>query len=180
MSGAEAGAGDARVAPEGRVASAEELAEATRFVYREARLADESRYEEWESLLDEEMCYWVPRGPGDFDPRKTVSVIYDNRSRLASRLRQLRTGKRFAQSPPSPMRRLLSNIEVYGEPDDGYRVFCNFVLYELAIQFGERLNVWPGQYEYGLRRRGTGLKMYFKKATLVNGALPLPTLAFIL
>lgn len=173
-------AGGADAAPTQREASAQELAEVTRFLYREARLADESRYDDWEALLDDEMCYWVPRGPGNFDPRQTVSVIYDNRSRLASRLRQLRTGKRFAQSPPSPMRRLLSNIEVYAEQEDGYRVFCNFVLHELAIQFGERLNIWPGQYEYGLRRRAGGLKMYFKKATLVNGALPLPTLAFIL
>lgn len=158
----------------------EEAAEINRFLYLEARLADESRYKEWEGLLDDDMCYWVPRGPGEFDPNKTVSVIYDNRARLSSRIRQLMTGKRLAQSPPSPMRRLLSNIEIHVEKDEGYRVFCNFVLYELSVQFGERLNIWPGQYEYRLRRRDGALKMFLKKAVLVHGALALPTLAFII
>lgn len=159
--------------------SPEEALEITNFLYLEARLADESRYREWESLLDDDMRYWVPRGPGEFDPRNDISIIHDNRARLSSRLRQLMTGHRFAQSPPSPMRRLLSNVEISVE-ENSYRAFCNFVLYELSVQFGDRLNVWPGQYEYRLRRREGQLKMFFKKVVLVHGALPLPTLAFII
>ena len=37
------------------------------FLYLEARLADESRYLEWEALVEDDMVYWVPRGEGDFD-----------------------------------------------------------------------------------------------------------------
>jgi len=43
-----------------------------------------------------------------------MSVIYDNRSRISTRISQLKTGKRHSQSPPSNMRRLISNIEVMG------------------------------------------------------------------
>lgn len=35
------------------------------FLYREARLADESRYEAWEALVDDDMYYWVPIGDSD-------------------------------------------------------------------------------------------------------------------
>ena len=33
----------------------------TAFIYLEARLADEARYDEWEALWADEARYWVPR-----------------------------------------------------------------------------------------------------------------------
>ena len=48
---------------------------------------DESRWDEWEALLTDDMHYWVPineiEDPSGLDP----SIINDNRSRLATRLR---------------------------------------------------------------------------------------------
>jgi len=45
--------------------------------------------------------YRVPAGGDPTEPGGQMSVIYGNRSRIATRLNQLRTGKRHAQSPPS-------------------------------------------------------------------------------
>ena len=41
------------------------------FIYREARLADEARYDEWEALWCDQANYWVPRGEG-LDPPTTT------------------------------------------------------------------------------------------------------------
>lgn len=87
--------------------------EVEQFLYREARLADESDYDAWEALWTDDALYWVPVAGTD-DPARTMSVIYDNRSRIATRLKQVRTGKRYAQAPPSNLRRLVSNIEFLG------------------------------------------------------------------
>ena len=57
------------------------------FIYRECQLADEGRWDEWEELLADDMHYWVPVNPEDADPDRDVSIINDNRSRLATRLR---------------------------------------------------------------------------------------------
>ncbi len=150
------------------------------FVYREARLADESRYGEWEELVDDDMMYWIPRGEGGFDMEKHVSVIADNRNRLRRRIKQLQTGARYAQVPVSPMRRLVSNIEAKPIADDEFNVQCNFVLYELRIQSTNNIEIWPGRIEYKLRRSEDGFKMFLKKVMLVNGDMPLPSLAFLL
>ena len=37
-------------------------AEIEAFLHLEARLADESRYQEWFDLWDDELHYWVPKG----------------------------------------------------------------------------------------------------------------------
>jgi len=92
------------------------------FLYEEARLADESRYEEWEALVTDDMHYWVPAAPGDYDPASRLSYVNDNRPRLATRLKQLRTGRRHAQTPPSAMRRLITNIEISSARSEERRV----------------------------------------------------------
>lgn len=79
------------------------------FLYLEARLADEGRYSEWESLWaddDDAVVYRVPMHPDD-DPRTTLAYINDNRRRIKSRVAQLNTGNRHSQTPPSVMRLLI-------------------------------------------------------------------------
>jgi benzoate/toluate 1,2-dioxygenase subunit beta len=158
---------------------AQELRQIEDFLYREARLADESRYSEWESLVDDDMFYWVPRGEGE-DHDHEVSITADSRRRLANRIKQLNTGLRFAQVPPSPMRRLLSNIEAAGIGPNEFQVFCNFVLYEMRVQSTNDVQIWPGRIEYKLRRKDGALKMFFKKVMLINSEGAIPALAFII
>jgi benzoate/toluate 1,2-dioxygenase beta subunit len=64
------------------------LREVEQFVYLEARLADELRYDEWESLWTDDAVYWVPSGADDIDPNTQMSIIFDNRSRIGTRIRQ--------------------------------------------------------------------------------------------
>lgn len=149
------------------------------FLYFEARLADESRYEEWLTLFDDETHYWVPRGRADYDPDTRVSYINDHRGRLETRIRQLGTGVRYAQTPPSPMRRTLSNVEVLRD-DDLVEVGSNFVLHELSAQASNELRVWAGRTTHLLRPTRDGFRIRSKVVELVNAEQPLPTLAFLL
>jgi benzoate/toluate 1,2-dioxygenase subunit beta len=154
------------------------LVEVERFLYTEARLADESDYDGWEALWTEDAIYWVPAGRPDADPQREVSVIFDNRSRIATRLNQLRTGKRYAQSPASNLRRLISNAEILGRTGNGdTEVGANFLLLESRAR---GLQLWGGRTTYRLRRTEAGLRLAYKKVTLVNLDEPLPTLGFLI
>jgi 3-phenylpropionate/cinnamic acid dioxygenase small subunit len=146
------------------------------FIYHEARLADESRYSEWEALWDdEEAVYWVPIQP-DQDPETHLSYIYDNRRRLASRIRQLNSGFRHAQVPPSVMRRLITNLEVVDRDERSVTIGSNFVLFEHR----EGLNIWAGRYLHRIRTSGDELRLLGKTVHLVDSAAPILTLAFLI
>jgi 3-phenylpropionate/cinnamic acid dioxygenase small subunit len=145
------------------------------FIYLEARLADESRYAEWEALWDDDAVYWVPRHE-TADPEQDVSYIYDNRRRLASRIKQLQTGARHAQTPPSRMRRLISNLELVAADDDTVTVASNFVLYE----YRHSMTTWAGRYLHCIRTSSDSLRLRQKTVHLVNGDAPIPTMAFLI
>jgi benzoate/toluate 1,2-dioxygenase subunit beta len=152
------------------------------FLFRESRLADEGDYDAWEALWTDDALYWVPIDGEGGDPQRQMSVIYDNRSRISTRLKQLRTGKRYAQAPPSNLRRLLSNIEFLGgrnNPDRGVdlEVGANFLAIESRAR-GTRL--WGGRTTYRIRQAEGGLRLAYKKVVLVDNDQPLPTLGFVI
>ena len=151
------------------------------FLYREARLADESRYAEWLALWTDDGVYWVPAttDPGA-DPERHLSHIYDNRSRIETRVKLLQTGVRHSQEPASLMRRVISNIEI--EPAGGGELIAesNFILAEMAVQARRELHWWAGRATHRLRRVDGELRMSRKTVVLVNAAEPLPNLAFLI
>lgn len=161
--------------------SVEERLEIAEFLALEARFADDSRYSDWEALVDDDMVYWVPTAEGAIlPPGDKISIIFDNRQRVATRMRQLNTGKRHSQVPASPMVRTQTNILIESTGSDTYTVFCAQILYEYRIQSTREMVTWPARVEYRLRRHADGLKMYFKGVYLISASDALPALPFII
>src|SRR5688572_20547156 len=103
-------------------------AEIEQLLYREARLMDEGRYDEWLSLWTDDALYWVPCNHDDIDPMRDVSLIYDDRVRLGERVDRLKSGSVLAQQPKPRMRRVVSNIEVAAREGGEAVVHSNFML----------------------------------------------------
>jgi 3-phenylpropionate/cinnamic acid dioxygenase small subunit len=162
---------------EERQARRELLEDVTQFIYQEARLQDNHEYDAWEALWADDGVYWIPANGEGTDPENQMSIIFDNRSRIALRIKQFHTGKRFSQTPQSRLRRLVSNIEILGQNGDEVLVTANAVVFESATR-GEQ--TWASRNEYRLRRDGTGFRMVGKKVILVNNEKPLWTLSFLI
>ncbi|HEY7037240.1 MAG TPA: aromatic-ring-hydroxylating dioxygenase subunit beta [Methylomirabilota bacterium] len=152
------------------------------FLYQEARLADEACYAEWLALWTDDAVYWVPASPDPAaaDPDTRISHIYDNRARLETRVKLLQTGHRYSQVPASPMRRIISNIELEAGADGQLVAGSNFVLAELSVQAKPEMHWWVGRATHHLRRVDGVLRMSFKKVVLINAAEPLPNLSFLI
>jgi len=149
------------------------------FLFLEARLADEGDYDGWEALWTDDGVYWIPANGDDIDPSTQMSILFDNRSRISLRVRQLKSDKRHAQNPRSRLRRLLANVELLdaGAGDDGDVVVgANFLIHESRDR---GTTLWGGRTEYRLRRVDGAWRMARKKVMLVDNDRALPTLAFL-
>lgn len=152
------------------------ITEVSQFLYREARLQDTHAYSEWEALWTDDAIYWIPANGADIDPETQMSIVYDNRSRIGLRIKQLYTGKRHTQMPPSGLGRTISNIEILCVEGDEIRVAANAIIFESSLR-GD--TVWGTRNEYLLRRTPDGLRMARKKVVLVNNDKALYTLSFL-
>ncbi len=152
--------------------------EISQFIYREARLQDNHEYDAWESLWTDDGVYWIPANGEDIDPEQQMSIIYDNRSRIALRVRQFHTGKRYSQTPRSPLRRVVSNVEILRREGDEITVTCNALVFEAHARED---TLWGSRNEYRLRRDASGgLRMAAKTVVLTNNAKALFSMAFLI
>ena len=147
------------------------------FLYREARLIDEHRYDEWLSLWTDDAIYWVPCNQDDADPERQVSIIYDDRVRLGERVERLKSGAAWAQEPKSRMRRVIANIEIEEGENGEVSVASNFILAELRRHVQ---NLWAGRTLHKLRPENGGFKIAYKKVMLVNNDEEIPVLVFLI
>ena len=162
------GSGEARLSRE----------RAETFLYREAQLADEHRFDDWLALWEASaITYWIPSNQDDIDPRRHVSIAYDDRERLEERLMRLKSRGMHSQQPRSRMRRMISNVVI--ESDDGAlaQVEANFTLLELrsGVQ-----NTYGGRFVYRLRYDGESIHLASKKVLLLNNDEFIGNLTFLL
>jgi len=147
------------------------------FLFREAQLMDEHRFDEWLALWDDDVLYWVPTGRDDVNPDREISLIYDDRIRLELRIARLKSGFAHAQEPRSRMRRLLSNIEIEEAGQGEIFAASNFMLIELRRG---KQDVFAGRSIHRLRPCDGGFKIVSKKVLLVNNNEPIDNLTFLI
>ena len=118
----------------------------SQFYYREARLLDARKFQQWMALLDENIHYLVPtRHTPTLDPKlreteEVLNIEQELSSGLEAPLRDdnyltlmIRATRSFklnawADNPPARTRRLVSNIEVINKSSGEYSVFSNTLL----------------------------------------------------
>ena len=113
---------------------------------REARFLDQLRYEDWLKMYAAECIYWVPSTPGAGDPRREISVMFDDRRRLEDRVYRLRTGFAWSQAPASRTVRMISNVEVFATAKDDTRMLrSNFLISDRGVRDGAQWRIQAKQ-----------------------------------
>lgn len=139
-----------------------------RFLFREARLLDERRFEEWQALFADEGIYWIPATPGQTDPVGEVSIAYENSLLLDVRVRRLMHAENYADQPKARARRVIGNITF--EDDAPLTVRSNFTLVDFQ---GDEQRVFAGEYVHELLPAGDSFLISLKRVNLLNCDAPM-------
>lgn len=149
------------------------------FLYREVRLLDERRFEEWMDLFTEDGYYWVPARPGQTSPVEEVSLFYDDRELMRTRIQRLRHPRIHAQIPPSRTCHLMGNLQIEDAVPDGADYLVSSVMIMFEYRPGSEMQIFGGRCTHALRLEDKKIKIFWKRVDLVNcdavfGQLVLP------
>ncbi len=149
------------------------------FLYMEARLLDSRQFEEWMELFADDAVYWVPAGRDDIDPSRHVSIIHDDKTQMAVRVKRLRSGLAFAQDPASRVHRLISNIRILSEDEaaNALEVTCMMLLVELARK---KQTIHTAYCEFSLLTNRTPWSIRRKKVNLLRNGEVLESTPFLI
>ena len=105
------------------------------FVYHEARLLDEKRFDEWYELLTDDVRYWMPLSRGQPDSELFTSLFYEDKLLLKVRLERLRHPNAFSQQQPSFCQHVLQQpgLESADPADNRYVTRTPFLYVETQL-----------------------------------------------
>ena len=157
--------------------------EVEEFLYREAELLDERRFEEWLALFTEDAHYWMPMRrnvPRDEPEREftrsgaDVNWFDEGKDTLTRRVRQILTGIHWAEEPPSRTCHVVANVQILGAtpagptPDE-VTVKSRFVVYRNRVE--TETDFLVGKREDLLRRVDGGWRIARRKIVLDQNVL---------
>lgn len=152
--------------------------EVEQFLYREASLYDERRYEEWLALLTDDIRYYMPMLRnvkfGEFEREQTreqhdLNWIDEGKDIIEKRMQQILTGIHWAEEPLSRIVHVITNVQIAGERGDELDVKSNFVTYRNRVE--TETDIFIGRREDVLRRVDGELKIARRKVVLAQNVL---------
>ena len=157
-------------APARKTATGLSRADAEDFLIHEARLLDEARFDEWLALFTPEAHYWVPSEPNQQSATETISLMYDDRRLLETRVRRLASPRIYSQEPRSRTSRIVTNVTIEGGEGNTTEVRSKFMIVEYRR---EEQRLFAGTYFHTLVGGDSDIRIAFKRVDLVNCDAPM-------
>ena len=149
--------------------NAQTLAE---FVYAEARMLDEQRFDEWLNLFADDGYYWMPLAHGQQDPKLHTSLLYEDKLLLRVRIERLAGQRTFSQQPKSRCHHLLQAPQAQaGDAQRGNEHVVRTAFHYTETRL-EQQTIYAGWATHHLVEGHGGLKIRLKRVDLVNCDAP--------
>jgi len=164
--------------------------EVTEFLYREAELLDERRYDEWLALLADDLRYWMPMRRnvkyGEEQREFTregqdIAWFDEGKDTLTRRVKQIQTGIHWAEEPVSRISHLVTNVQIVEATPSvaearEVTTRCRFLIYRNRVE--TETDILVGKREDVLRRESEGLRIARRKIVLDQNVLLSKNLTF--
>jgi 3-phenylpropionate/cinnamic acid dioxygenase small subunit len=140
------------------------------FLVQEARLLDDAKFDDWLALFTPDAQYWVPSEPGQQSPHDTVSLMYDDRRLLETRVRRLASPRIYSQEPRSRTSRIVTSVTLEEAGLDFVVTRSKFMMIEFRRN---EQRLFGGSYVHRLIRVENALRIRLKRVDLLNCDAPL-------
>ena len=160
------------------------------FLYHEADLLDERRYEDWLALVAKDVRYWMPmrRNVKVGEPEREftragqdINWFDEGKETLTRRVKQILTGMHWAEEPVSRISHMVSNVQLLEVNPSAAEaaeatVKCRFLIYRNRVE--TETDFLVGKREDLLRRVDGQWKIARRKIVLDQNVLLTKNLTF--
>ncbi|HSV58265.1 MAG TPA: aromatic-ring-hydroxylating dioxygenase subunit beta [Variovorax sp.] len=136
------------------------------FVWHEARLLDERRWDEWLALWTDDGMYWVPQQHDQASPYDHISLSWEDKMMREVRVRRIENARNWSQQPPTHATRLVGNLSVDGVDAGGNLVLR--AVFQMTEWRRKKTRQLAGHCFYKLVAEGEGWRLRMKRVHLVD------------
>lgn len=146
--------------------------------YREARLLDEQRYDEWYALFADDARYWIPLAAGQSDPVGEQSIACEDKLLLRIRIERMKNPKAYSMHPRPASQHILQApaVESADVVRNRFVTRTPFVYVEAR---GDDQVILAGTAIHESRVDAGALRIVLKRVDLLNAGAALPAILLL-
>jgi 3-phenylpropionate/cinnamic acid dioxygenase small subunit len=139
-----------------------------RFLYRQAELLDDKKWNAWIALFTEDGRYWMPVTESQTTGEGQPSIFYEDIDLMKVRMKRVMHPRAWSQKPPHKTAHVVSNVivESVDAKTGDLVVRSKFYMAEFRR---DTVRHFAGKYRHHLRKVADGYRIGLQRVDLVNG-----------
>ncbi len=137
-----------------------------RFLYRQAEILDEKRWNDWLALFTEDGRYWMPVSDDQPDGDGVPNIFWEDLNLMKMRIRRNDHPQAHSQAPQNRLCHVVSNIIVESEDANGDVVVRS--RFHCAEYLRYDVRSFTGKYRHYLKKTENGYRIALQRVDLVN------------
>ncbi len=137
------------------------------YVYEEARMIDDGRFDEWLSLFTEDGYYWMPLDYKQEDAKHVTSLMYEDEFLRKLRVERLKGERTFSQKPKSRCHHVLQRPFIDLMDHDNGLFVTHTPFHYVETRLDEQI-LLAANARHELVLQDGALKMRLKRIDLLN------------
>ena len=137
-----------------------------RFLYRQAEILDEKRWDDWLDLFAEDGHYWMPVTEDQEDGEGVPNIFWEDLNMMKMRIRRNHHPQAHSQAPENRLCHVVSNVIVESEDPNGDVVVRS--RFHCAEYLRYDIRSFTGRYRHVLRKTADGYRIALQRVDLVN------------
>ena len=154
-----------------RVAAHDTLREVEQFLYRQAELLDEKRWEDFIGLFAEDGKYWMPASPEQTTGEGVPSIFYEDRNLMTVRMKRVTHPHAWSQSPMWGTSHLVSNVAIEREDPRTGEIIVRSRFHMMEFR-RDASRHFAGTYRHQLVHANGAYRIKLQRVDMVNGQGP--------
>ena len=143
------------------------------FLYRQAEILDDKRWDEWLNLFTEDGIYWVPVTEDQTADKAdgVPNIFYEDLDLMRVRAKRVSHPRAWSQKPPHRTLHVVSNVMVESQDQKSGDLVVRSKFHMTEFR-RDNVRAFAGKYRHELKRTKDGYRIHRQRVDLVNSEGP--------
>lgn len=141
------------------------------FLYRQAEILDERRWDDWLALFTDDARYWMPASEEQTTGDGVPNIFYEDLDLMKVRIARVTHPRAWSQYPPNRTSHVVSNVIIEEEDPKTGDVVARSKFF-VAEYRNDATRHFAGKYRHHLEKTKDGYRIKLQRADLVNAEGP--------
>lgn len=141
------------------------------FLYHQAEILDDRRWDDWLKIFTEDGYYWMPASEDQTTGDGVPTIFYEDLFLMDMRIKRITHPKAHSQRPPNRTSHVVSNVIIEEEDSKTGDVIARSKFYVAEFR-NDDLRYFAGKYRHHLKKNDDRFQIQLQRVDIVNAEGP--------